>query len=51
MKQPKKLTRNQKEVITKKGKNWKDYLLIDETDVSLKLYNKHTGNDEIFNKY
>lgn len=30
MKQPKKLTRNQKEVLKKKGLNWNDFMLLSE---------------------
>lgn len=30
MKQPKKLTRNQKEILKKKGLNWNDFMLLTE---------------------
>ena len=40
MKQPKKLTRNQKEYVRKLGKNPEDYMLHSEDGQELILYNK-----------
>ena len=40
MKQPKKLTRNQKELLVKKGMNPDDYMLHSEEWDELILYNK-----------
>lgn len=40
MKQPKKLTRNQKEYVKKLGKNPEDYMLHSEDDCEMILYNK-----------
>ena len=40
MKQPKKLTRNQKEVLVKKGMNPDDYMLHSEDEKEMILYNK-----------
>ena len=40
MKQPKKLTRNQKEILVKKGMNPDDYMLHSEDEKEMILYNK-----------
>lgn len=40
MKQPKKLTWKQKQLVSKAGKNPEDYMLHQETDEELILYNK-----------
>ena len=40
MKQPKKLTRNQKELLIKNGMNSDDYMLHSEDDKELILYNR-----------
>lgn len=49
MKQPKKLTRNQKEILRKNGLNWNDYMLLSEDKdtftVISKKENEH-GNKE-----
>ena len=49
MKQPKKLTRNQKEILRKNGLNWNDYMLLSEDKdtftVISKRENEH-GNKE-----
>lgn len=51
MKQPKKLTRNQKEILNKNGIDWNDYMLLSEDKdtftVISKKENKH-GNKEQF---
>lgn len=47
MKQPKKLTRNQKEILVKKGMNPDDYMLHSEDEKEMILYNrkeKKTGS-------
>lgn len=47
MKQPKKLTRNQKEILVKKGMNPDDYMLHSEDEKEMILYNrkeKETGS-------
>ena len=46
MKQPKKLTRNQKEILVKKGMNPDDYMLHseDEKDDPLQQEGKETGS-------
>ena len=43
MKQPKKLTRNQKEILVKKGMNPDDYMLHSEDEKEMILYNRSTG--------
>lgn len=40
MKQPKKLTRNQKEILVKKGMNPDDYMLHSEDEKEMILYNR-----------
>lgn len=49
MKQPKKLTRNQKEILRKNGLDWNDYMLLSEDKdtftVISKKENEH-GNKE-----
>jgi len=40
MKQPKKLTRNQKEILAKKGMNPDDYMLHSEDEKEMILYNR-----------
>lgn len=40
MKQPKKLTRNQKEILVKKGMNPDDYMLHSEDGKEMILYNR-----------
>lgn len=40
MKQPKKLTRNQKEILMTKGMNPDEYMLHSEDDEEMILYNK-----------
>lgn len=42
MKQPKKLTYEQKSCAAAHGLNWKDWMLIKETDFYYKLINKYT---------
>ena len=42
MKQPKKLTYNQKRCVSAHGLNWKDWMLLKETEFYYKIINKHT---------
>lgn len=50
MKQPKKLTRNQKEYLKRIGLEPAKYALSSETDSKLVLYNKLTGLVEVVDK-
>lgn len=43
MKQPKKLTRDQKECVSAHCLNWKEWMLIEETDFYYRIINKNTG--------
>lgn len=43
MKQPKKLTRDQKEVLTANGYSWKKWSLVEETEFYIKVINRETG--------
>lgn len=43
MKQPKRLTRTQKELLTKMGFNWHEWLLLDETQEHYKFIKKKTN--------
>ena len=51
MKQPKKLTRFQKEVLTKKGLDWNDYMLLTEDKdtftVIAKKENEHGYKEQL----
>lgn len=51
MKQPKALTREQKEVVS--SHNWpaKDYMLVEETEFYYKLIHKDTGKIKIIDKF
>ena len=51
MKQPKKLTRNQKELLVKKGMNPDDYMLHSEDEKEMILYNKKEKRLEAVEKY
>lgn len=46
MKQPKKLTRNQKEIVLSHGKNPDKWMLVEETEFYLKLIHKDTQRIE-----
>ena len=50
MKQPKRPTRNQKEIIKKAGKEPAKYMISSETDTKMALYNKLTGLIEVIDK-
>ena len=43
MKQPKKLTREQKKLLTKKGMNAKEYMMVAESNLILIIIEKKTG--------
>ena len=43
MKQPKKLTRKQKECLSGHQMNWHDWMFVDETDFSYRVIHKRTG--------
>lgn len=45
MKQPKRLTRNQKELLKKKGLNWKEWMLLEETTISYVFVHKKTKQE------
>ena len=51
MKQPKKLTFNQKKILTKKGLNWHDYMLLTEDKdtftVIAKKENEHGYKEQL----
>lgn len=43
MKQPKRLTREQKECLTAHCLNWKDLMFVGETEFCYRIINKKTG--------
>lgn len=45
MKQPKRLTRNQKELLKKKSLNWKEWMLLEETIISYVFVHKKTKQE------
>lgn len=51
MKQPKKLTREQKEVVTSHSLSAKDYMLVEETEFYYKLIHKETGKMKTIDKF
>lgn len=51
MKQGKRLTRDQKEVVASHGLNPKEYSYIGETEFYLKLVNKTTGVPKMIDKF
>lgn len=51
MKQPKKLTRQQKEACSAHHLNAEHWLLVEETEFYLKLINKETGNRKTIDKF
>ena len=50
MKQPKKLTRNQKEMLTKKGLNWREWSLQSEGLLYYTFVHKKNGRKKIIVK-
>ena len=51
MKQPKKLTRSQKEVLKKKGLNWNDYMLLTEDKETFTVITKKENKNGIKEQY
>lgn len=51
MKQPKRLTKTQKECLTAHHLNAKKWALIEETDFYLKIINKQTGTRKTLDKF
>ena len=49
-KQPKPLTRNQKELLSRIGLNWKEWSLMKEMETKLILIHKQTGRIKAVNK-
>lgn len=50
MKQPKQLTRTQKEFLTRKHLDWKNYGFVSENGETITVWNKIKGVVEIINK-
>lgn len=50
MKQPKKLTRNQKELVARRGLNWKDWMFVDGCDDYFRIMNKKLGTIKFISK-
>lgn len=46
MKQPKKLTRNQKRILSEKSLDSREWMLVQETESHLQIVNKTTGEVE-----
>lgn len=51
MKNPKKLTRTQKEIVSSHGLNAKNWALVEETEFYLKIVNKDSGNTRMVDKF
>ena len=51
MKQPKKLTREQKEIVSSHGLPAKDYMLVEEMEFYYKLIHKETGKMKTIDKF
>ena len=51
MKQPKKLTRSQKEAVSAAYLNASEWMLVDEKELYLKLINKVTNKRKIVDKF
>lgn len=51
MKQPKKLTRSQKEAVSAAHLNASEWMLVEETEFYLKLINKSTNKRKIVDKF
>lgn len=51
MKQPKKLTRRQKECLSAYNLNPENWMLVEETDFYLKIINKQTKSRKILDKF
>lgn len=51
MKQPKKLTRQQKEAVSAAGLVWQNWSLVRETDFYLYIVNRQTGTERRIDRY
>lgn len=51
MKQPKRLTRNQKKCLSAHYLSAEDWMLVEETDFYLKVINKRTGKMRFVDKF
>lgn len=51
MKQPKRLTRKQKECLSAQDLNWREWLLLEETEFSYRLVHKVTGRIKRVDKF
>ncbi len=51
MKQPKKLTRNQKECLAAHNINWKEWMLLCETEFYYRVIHKKTGAIKAVDKF
>lgn len=51
MKQGKRLTRNQKEIVSNNGLKADDWMFVKETDSYLTVINKHDGKQKMLDKY
>lgn len=51
MKQPKKLTREQKQIISKRGLNASEYMFLQYTDCGFEIIHKETSSKKTVNKY
>lgn len=51
MKQPKRLTRKQKECLSAHMVNWHNWSFVEETDFSYRMVNKKTGAIKSFDKF
>lgn len=51
MKQPKALTREQKEIVSSHNLPAKDYMLVEETEFYYKLIHKETGKMKTIDKF
>lgn len=51
MKQPKKLTYEQKRCLSAHYLNWKDWMLVEETELYYKIVNKKTGAIKSVDKF
>lgn len=50
MKQPKKLTLEQKKALAKDGENWKEWMLLDEDNISWCFIHKETQKRKVLFK-
>ncbi len=50
MKQAKPLTRNQKEILSSQGLDWKKYSFVEEWETKIVIENKATGNRRAIDK-